>query len=76
MLDKVEPPPIPDGFGISVAYACLLDIVRSISLAILGPSKVKLTFTLVEYYFNFVNINFFTETFSLEKRSQRHTKTT
>lgn len=41
MLDKVEPPPIPDGFGISVAYACLLDIVRSISSAVLGPSKVK-----------------------------------
>lgn len=41
MLDKVEPPLIPDGFGISVAYACLLDIVRSISLAVLGPSKVK-----------------------------------
>lgn len=42
MLDKVEPPTIPDGFGISVAYACLLEIVRSISLAILGPSKVKI----------------------------------
>lgn len=40
MLDKVEPPTIPDGFGISVAYACLLDIVRSISVAILGPTKV------------------------------------
>lgn len=40
MLDKVEPPTIPDGFGISVAYACLLDIVRSISIAVLGPSKV------------------------------------
>lgn len=41
MLDKVEPPTIPEGFGISVAYACLLDIVRSISHAILGPSKVN-----------------------------------
>ena len=40
MLDKMEPPGIPDGYGISVAYACLLDIVRSISLAIQGPSKV------------------------------------
>lgn len=40
MLDKIEPPTIADGFGISIAYACLLDIVRSISLAILGPSKV------------------------------------
>lgn len=36
----MEPPPIPDGFGISVAYACLLDIVRSISLAIQGPSTI------------------------------------
>lgn len=36
----MEPPNIPDGFGISVAYACLLDIVRSISLAINGPSQL------------------------------------
>ncbi|XP_043493036.1 protein MON2 homolog isoform X1 [Polistes fuscatus] len=34
MLDKVEPPQIPIGYGISVAYACLLDIIRSIALAI------------------------------------------
>lgn len=40
MLDKMEPPTIPDGYGISIAYACLLDIVRSISLAIEGPSTV------------------------------------
>jgi hypothetical protein len=38
MLEKTEPPAIPDGYGISIAYACLLDIVRSISLAINGPS--------------------------------------
>lgn len=37
----MEPPPIPDGYGISIAYACLLDIVRSISLAIEGPSTVS-----------------------------------
>ncbi|KAK7789330.1 hypothetical protein R5R35_012807 [Gryllus longicercus] len=36
MLDKIEPPPIPDGYGISVAYACLLDIIRSIALTIEG----------------------------------------
>ncbi|XP_067205891.1 protein MON2 homolog isoform X2 [Linepithema humile] len=36
MLDKVEPPQIPIGYGISIAYACLLDIIRSISLAING----------------------------------------
>ena len=36
----MEPPLIPDGYGISVAYGCLLDIVRSISLAIQGPSKL------------------------------------
>lgn len=41
MLDKMEPPAIPDGYGISIAYACLLDIVRSISLAIEGPSTVS-----------------------------------
>ncbi|XP_066996963.1 protein MON2 homolog isoform X2 [Anabrus simplex] len=36
MLDKIEPPVIPDGYGISVAYACLLDIIRSIALTIEG----------------------------------------
>uniref|UniRef100_A0A1B6LWA5 Protein MON2 homolog n=1 Tax=Graphocephala atropunctata TaxID=36148 RepID=A0A1B6LWA5_9HEMI len=34
MMDKVEPPSIPDGYGISVAYACLLDIIRSISMLV------------------------------------------
>lgn len=36
MLDKIEPPIIPDGYGISVAYACLLDIIRSIAITIGG----------------------------------------
>ena len=48
MLDKMEPPPIPDGYGISIAYACLLDIVRSISLAIEGPSKVIYKTSLID----------------------------
>lgn len=46
MLDKVEPPAILDGFGISVAYACLLDIVRSVSLAVLGPTMVNIPLNL------------------------------
>lgn len=53
MLDKMEPPTIPDGYGISIAYACLLDIVRSISLAIEGPSMVINSFSNVIYFFNF-----------------------
>lgn len=31
MLDKIDPPVIPEGYGISIAYACLLDIVQSIA---------------------------------------------
>lgn len=38
MLDKIEPPIIPDGYGISIAYACLLDIIRSLTLTIEGPT--------------------------------------
>ena len=34
MLEKSEPPTIPDGYCMSVAYACLLDVVRSISLVV------------------------------------------
>lgn len=39
MLDKIEPPVIPDGYGISIAYACLLDIIRSLTLTIEGPTQ-------------------------------------
>ncbi|XP_063995099.1 protein MON2 homolog [Diachasmimorpha longicaudata] len=39
MLDKIEPPQIPDGYGISIAYACLLDIIGSISFGILGSNN-------------------------------------
>ena len=37
MLEKLEPPIIPDGYGVSVAYYCLLDITRSILLVMMGP---------------------------------------
>ena len=30
MLDKVEPPAVADGYGLSVALVCMLDIVKSI----------------------------------------------
>ncbi|KAK2711568.1 hypothetical protein QYM36_012656 [Artemia franciscana] len=33
-LDKSEPPGIPDGYGISVAYACLLSVIKSITILI------------------------------------------
>ncbi|CAH1153236.1 unnamed protein product [Phaedon cochleariae] len=34
MLDKVEPPTVPDGYGISVAYACLVETIRSLQIVI------------------------------------------
>lgn len=34
MLDKIEPPLVPDGYGISVAYACLMEIIRSLQILI------------------------------------------
>lgn len=34
MLDKTDPPAIQDGYCMSVAYACLLDVIRSISLVV------------------------------------------
>jgi hypothetical protein len=38
MLDKIEPPTIPDGYGISIAYASLLEIIRSLQITI-GPQQ-------------------------------------
>lgn len=34
MLEKADPPNIQDGYCMSVAYACLLDVIRSISLVV------------------------------------------
>lgn len=34
MLDKLEPPVVPDGYGISVAYACLMEIIRSLQIMV------------------------------------------
>ena len=31
MLDKVEPPTIPEGYAMSVAFHCLLDLVRGMT---------------------------------------------
>ena len=41
MLDKSEPPTVPDGYCMSIAYACLLDIVRSISLVVENMSPTS-----------------------------------
>lgn len=40
MLDKIEPPLIPDGYGISIAYACLLEIIRSLHITIV-PQPIQ-----------------------------------
>ncbi|XP_076369562.1 mon2 homolog, regulator of endosome-to-Golgi trafficking isoform X2 [Tachypleus tridentatus] len=40
-LEKLEPPAVTDGYGISVAYACLLDVVRGISMVVDGEEVTK-----------------------------------
>ncbi|XP_018330358.1 protein MON2 homolog isoform X2 [Agrilus planipennis] len=34
MLEKIDPPVIPDGYGVSIAYACILEIIRSLQIII------------------------------------------
>ncbi|KFM70814.1 Protein MON2-like protein, partial [Stegodyphus mimosarum] len=34
LLDRLEAPGVPDGYGISVAYSCLLDVINSIAAII------------------------------------------
>jgi len=47
MLDKLEAPNIPESYGISVGYAILLDITRSIGGVIQRtPDMVQLKFIL------------------------------
>lgn len=30
MVDKIDPPPIPEGYGLSLAFLCMLDVVRCV----------------------------------------------
>ena len=41
MLDKLDPPVIVDGYGISVSYFCLMDITSSIQAAVIGSANNK-----------------------------------
>lgn len=41
MLDRLEAPGVPDGYGISVAYSCLLDVISSIGSIICHPNKIS-----------------------------------
>jgi len=36
LLDKVEPPNIADGFGLSVSFYCLIEIVKSVQFLLEG----------------------------------------
>lgn len=38
LLDKTDVGQVPDSYGVSLAFACLLDVVRSVTLAVEGPS--------------------------------------
>ncbi|KAG8199888.1 hypothetical protein JTE90_015878 [Oedothorax gibbosus] len=41
LLDRLEAPGVPDGYGISVAYSCLLDVISSIGSIICHPKKIS-----------------------------------
>lgn len=45
MLDKIEPPIVPDGYGISIAYASLMEIIRSLQITIAVNSSSAATQT-------------------------------
>jgi hypothetical protein len=39
MLDKVEPPAISDGYGLSLAFYCLLEVVKSVRILVKGEPE-------------------------------------
>lgn len=41
MLDRTEAPQVQDGYGISVAFACLIEVVRSVALTVGGPEYLR-----------------------------------
>ncbi|XP_048486836.1 protein MON2 homolog isoform X2 [Plutella xylostella] len=42
MLDRTEAPSIQDGYGISVAYACLMEVIRSTAITVEGDQYFRL----------------------------------
>ena len=38
MLDKVDPPAVPDGYGLSLGFYCLMETVKTIQLLVEGVS--------------------------------------
>ncbi|CAG5037481.1 unnamed protein product [Parnassius apollo] len=42
MLDRTEAPTIQEGYGISVAYACIMEIIRSIAISVEGDEYFRL----------------------------------
>ena len=36
MLDKVDPPTVPDGYGLSLGFYCLMETVKTIQLLVEG----------------------------------------
>ena len=39
MLDKIDPPQISDGYGLSLAFHCLMEIVKSVQFLIEGEAE-------------------------------------
>ncbi|ESO95645.1 hypothetical protein LOTGIDRAFT_214760 [Lottia gigantea] len=39
MLDKIEPPTVVDGYGVSVAFYCLLELGKSVQILVCGETE-------------------------------------
>ncbi|KAH9512973.1 Endocytosis and vacuole integrity protein [Bulinus truncatus] len=36
LLDKTDPPGVPDGYGVSLAFRCLMDVTKSVQTLVMG----------------------------------------
>ncbi|GFN84285.1 protein mon2 homolog, partial [Plakobranchus ocellatus] len=39
LLDKTDPPGVPDGYGVSLAFRCLMETTRTVNILILGEAE-------------------------------------
>ncbi|XP_055882628.1 protein MON2 homolog isoform X4 [Biomphalaria glabrata] len=39
LLDKTDPPPVPDGYGVSLAFRCLMDMTKSVQTLVMGEGE-------------------------------------
>ena len=39
LLDKTDPPGVPEGYGVSLAFRCLMETTRTVNILVMGEQE-------------------------------------